>query len=88
MYFSGCLLKSNTKVAFILIFKVAALTAYDFSTLVLTPRGSVVLCPERSGRQGCAVLPALRPRAPRSALRVPVRDGARGGVHRTVVRRL
>lgn len=33
MYFSGCLHKCNTKVAFILIFKVAALNAYIFGIL-------------------------------------------------------
>lgn len=33
MYFSGCLHKRNIKVAFILIFKVAALNAYNFGIL-------------------------------------------------------
>lgn len=81
MYFSGCLHKSNTKVAFILIFKVAALAAYDFSTLSANQqreRGPV----SKAGRrqQVCAVLPALRELALRPALRVPARAGAPRGV--------
>lgn len=86
MYFSGCLHKPNTKVAFILIFKVAALAAYDFSTLSANQqreRGPV----SKAGRRRQQVCAARAG----SAICAPCARAGRspsGGVDRPVVRRL
>lgn len=58
MYFSGCLHKCNTKVAFILIFKVADLNAYNFSILNVNQqrkRGSVFKAQEEETEGLCCI---------------------------------
>jgi len=61
MYFSGCLHKCNTKVAFILISEVVALNAYNFSILNVNQqrKHGFVLKARRRRQKVCVVFPAL-----------------------------